>query len=107
MDDMRFDVLASSSLAEGEMAGVRAGGKEVALFRVDGKVYATSNICTHQYAVMTDGFLEGGCVECPLHQAVFDVRTGEIMSAPAVTPLRVFPVQEVAGRIWVNIGDGG
>jgi nitrite reductase/ring-hydroxylating ferredoxin subunit len=100
---MRFDVLASSSLADGEMASVRAGSEEVALFRIDGKVFATSNICTHQYALLTEGFFDGECVECPLHQGMFDVRTGNVVNAPVTEPLRVFLTDEIDGRIWIEV----
>jgi len=51
---------------------------EVALFLIDGEVFAVSNICPHQHtALIYDGFIEGGCVVCPAHGWMFDLRTGK------------------------------
>ena len=77
------------------------GGHEIALFSVDGEIYATDNICTHAYASLADGFVDGDTVECPLHEACFDIRTGKALTAPATVDLRTYPVQVVDGRILV------
>ena len=51
---------------------------EVAVFKVDGKIYALSNICPHQHtALIYDGFLEDGCIICPAHGWEFDLQTGK------------------------------
>lgn len=51
---------------------------EVALFLIDGEVFAVSNICPHQHtALIYDGFIEDGCVVCPAHGWMFDLRTGK------------------------------
>ncbi len=47
--------------------------EQIALYLVDGEVYATHNVCTHQFALLSDGFLEDECIECPLHQGKFEV----------------------------------
>ncbi len=60
----------------------------VALYRFGEDYLATGNVCTHQYALLSDGFVEDGCVECPLHQAVFDLRTGKALSGPVSKDLR-------------------
>lgn len=96
-------VLASSDLGEGEMKSVQAGDQDIALYRVGGEVFATSNICTHQYALMTEGYLDGDCVECPLHQALFSIRTGQPIDAPTEVPLPVFQTEERDGSIFVAI----
>ncbi|VCU68617.1 Naphthalene 1,2-dioxygenase system ferredoxin subunit [Pigmentiphaga humi] len=78
-------------------------GKELALFRSDGEFFATDNVCTHQYALLSDGYVEDGCVECPLHQAQFDLRTGEAKCAPATQPIRVYPIKVEEDDIYVAI----
>lgn len=100
---MLVDVLASDALGEGDMAPARAGTEELALFRIDGTVYATANVCTHQYALMTDGYFDGTCIECPLHQALFDVKTGAVVEAPVSEGLKTFRTEEREGRILVEI----
>ena len=63
----------------------------IALYQLPGGEYhATDNICTHEYAQLSDGWLEDGCIECPLHAARFDVRTGKALCAPAEQDLDVF-----------------
>jgi len=54
-------------LGEGDVLGVVIGGKEIAIYDLDGTVYATDDICTHAYAKLSDGWLDKGEIECPLH----------------------------------------
>ncbi len=72
---------------------VEIEGEEIALFMIDGCRYATSNICTHQLAYMTDGYVDGETVVCPMHQGRFHIPTGAPQGAPVSKPLRVYPVR--------------
>jgi naphthalene 1,2-dioxygenase system ferredoxin subunit len=99
-----IDVAAQADLPDNDVVAVQAGGREIALYSVDGEVYATDNICTHGHARLCDGFLEGSEIECPLHQGRFDVRTGKAMCAPLTDDLRSFPVKIVDARVIVQIG---
>jgi nitrite reductase/ring-hydroxylating ferredoxin subunit len=65
-------------------------GQSIALYWIEGGVYATSNVCTHADARLSDGHLDGHCIECPAHQALFDVRSGEAVAGPADVPLKTF-----------------
>ena len=96
----------SSDVRDNGALGVDVEGTPVALFRVDGAVYATHNVCTHQFAFLSDGHVEDGCIECPLHQALFDIRTGKAKSAPATTDLRTFAVKEEGGVVYVDTSRG-
>lgn len=90
-------------VAEGEVLGREAGGVPVALYRDCGEVFATSNVCTHQYALLSEGYFEDGCIECPLHQGTFDIRTGRAQCAPLTEDLKVFPVKVEDGQVFVEI----
>jgi len=81
------------------------GQHEIAICLVDGAYYATSNICTHAAAMLTDGFMEGCEIECPLHNARFDVRTGKVLSSPAELDLETFCTRLVGDRVEVLIPD--
>ncbi len=83
------------------MRCVRIGRKRVAIFNVDGEIYATDDTCTHEEASLTEGELFGDIVECPLHGAAFNVRTGEVEAFPAVVPLQTYAVQLEEGEIQV------
>ena len=74
-----------------DVIAVVVAGREIALYGVDGEVFATDNICTHGQARLCEGFLEGHEIECPLHQGRFDVR-------PASRPAHRRPRRYAATR---------
>lgn len=78
-------------------------GEPVAIFHVDDNFYATSDVCTHEEASLSEGELEGEEVECPMHGARFNVRTGAVLCLPAVTKLQTFPVRVVGKDIEIEI----
>jgi naphthalene 1,2-dioxygenase system ferredoxin subunit len=94
---------ARSDLAEGEVLGVEVEGHSIALYNVDGVVFATDNICTHAYARLSDGWLDGELIECPLHAARFDVRTGKVLDPPATEDLKTYPVRVIDDEIKVKL----
>lgn len=89
-------------VAEGEVKGVHAGGRPIALYRVDGEVYATHDICSHERAHLSEGYLDGCEIECPLHQARFDIRTGQATCRPATGAIAVFLVKIIGPDIFVD-----
>lgn len=82
---------------------VRVGARQIALYDLEGEIYATDNICTHAYACLHEGYLDDGTIECPLHQGVFDVKTGEPLEGPVDEPLQTFPVKVENGEVWVEV----
>lgn len=93
----------TDELKEGEVCGITVGDTQIALYSIDGTVFATSNICTHEYALLSDGYLDGDCVECPLHAAIFHVPTGEVRAGPTECALKTFPVKLQDEVIMVEI----
>jgi nitrite reductase/ring-hydroxylating ferredoxin subunit len=97
-------VAATADVAEGQVLGVRVGDHDVALYHLPGGEYrASDNVCTHEFALLSDGWLEGGCIECPLHAGRFDVRTGEGQGAPIDKDLEVFEVKIEGGDLLVKL----
>ena len=74
----------------------------LAVFNVDGELFAIDDTCTHQDASLADGYLEGCWVECPLHASTFDLRTGQVSGPPAKTGVRTHEVRVVDGTIQVE-----
>ena len=67
MSDIEFHAVAKmGDLDEGEALQVIVGRKEIAIYNIDGEFYATDDICTHAYASLADGYVEGELIECPL-----------------------------------------
>jgi naphthalene 1,2-dioxygenase ferredoxin component len=97
-------VAGRNDLAAGEVIGVEVGGRSIAVYDCDGEMFATDNICTHAYACLSDGWLDGTTIECPLHAARFDVRTGLVLDPPATEDLKTYPVRLVDGDIEVKLG---
>jgi 3-phenylpropionate/trans-cinnamate dioxygenase ferredoxin component len=67
----------------------------------DGELYAIDDTCTHQDASLADGWLEGCEVECPLHAAIFDLRTGEPDGLLAREPVRTHRVVIENNAVYV------
>jgi len=106
MSDQWVKVAAVGDVPEGGTLGVEAGRELVCLYNLDGRIYATDDVCTHEEASLADGFVEGDCIECPLHQARFHIPTGEVRAPPATANLRVFPVKIDGEDVFVNITPG-
>ncbi|GAA4236200.1 non-heme iron oxygenase ferredoxin subunit [Actinomadura meridiana] len=95
-------VARSEEIADGEMLGVHVDGRSIAIYRSEGRLYATGNICTHGQALLTDGWLEDGVIECPLHGGRFDIGSGACLGPPVDEPLATYPVSERDGEIRVS-----
>ena len=95
-------VCALQDLPAGEAVRID-GDVPLAVFNVDGTLYAIDDTCTHQDASLADGWLEGCQVECPLHASCFDLRTGRPSGPPAKKPVRTHEVLVVDGHIYVNV----
>ncbi|MGV3570103.1 MAG: Rieske (2Fe-2S) protein [Ramlibacter sp.] len=95
-------------IEEGEAFPVSVAGAEIALVKLGDRVHGISNICTHEFALMSDGIVEDGCIECPLHQARFDVATGERLSGPACERLRTYATRvDDDGSVLVDCQEHG
>jgi NAD(P)H-dependent nitrite reductase small subunit len=93
---------AASKLPEGEPLGVTLDEQSVALYKVNEEIFATDNVCPHAFALLSDGFLEGHVIECPLHGAMFDVRNGKCQSGP-YEDLRAFEIELRDGEVYVSL----
>lgn len=95
-------VASLSGLPAGQMIGVEVGDKLIAIYNVDGEIFATENMCTHAFATLTDGTLDGDVVECPLHGGCFKVKTGEGLGPPVPSDLPTYPTRIVGDAIEVK-----
>ena len=86
-------IVSSENIPEGEIHAATFDEKQIAVYNVNGTFYATDNVCTHAFALLSDGLLADCVVECPLHNARFDVRTGAVLTSPAERALECYPVR--------------
>jgi len=78
-------------------------GKEIALFNIEGDIYALDNLCTHEEGPLAEGEVEGHEVTCPWHGAKFDIRTGEVLQDPAYEAVARYNVRVSGSDIEVEI----
>ncbi len=97
-----IEVCPLAELPPGEVAVVTTAQGRIAVFNADGELYALADRCSHADAYLSDGWLEGCEVECPLHGATFDVRTGQPTGPPAAAPVQVYPVHIRNGLVFVT-----
>ena len=91
-------------LKPGQMKWVAVDRERVLLVNVEGVYYALKDQCGHQWAPLSRGKLQGHVVECPLHFARFDVRTGALLSGPVATDVPVYEVRVEGETVYVKQG---
>lgn len=96
----------ATDLASGEMKKVCVEGDGlIAVYRQGDEFFATQDRCTHAAASLTEGWLEGYEVTCPVHEARFDIRNGSALCFPASEALRTFSVTVCEGTVYLVTND--
>jgi 3-phenylpropionate/trans-cinnamate dioxygenase ferredoxin subunit len=103
----RVPVCRVGEVPDGQARRFVLAGVEVVIYNCRGQHFANDGICTHALSSLEEGTVDRvRCtVECPLHGAEFDLRTGEALTPPAVLAVKVFPVEIEGGQILVGIED--
>jgi len=92
-----------ADLDDEEPTQVKIEDHTIALCKIGEEVFGINDICTHEHAFLSDGIIDDGCVECPLHMALFDIRTGKAQSPPAVVDLKTYATKVEDSFVWVGI----
>lgn len=95
-------VCSTAELLPGEYQVVYDGDTPIAVFNIDGELYAIEDLCTHDGGELTGGVIEGREVECPRHGARFDITTGAALTPPAYEPTAKFPVKVENGSVFTR-----
>ena len=93
-----------SDIVDGEPFASEWNGEAIALYRYEGEIYAIGDICTHEHVRLSDGWLDGDRIECPLHQGKFDIRDGRPTCQPVTEAVRTYPVKIENGRVFIDLG---
>ena len=96
------DVVADADVAEGALHGDSVGSEDVVVARVDGRVFALADRCSHRGGPLHEGTLIDGCVECPWHGSRFRLEDGSLERGPAVYPQPAYETRVHEGRIEVR-----
>lgn len=94
--------VAIDELADGDKLVGHVGNEPVLLVRRGMEVFAVGAYCTHYHGPLVDGLVVGDAVRCPWHHACFDLLTGEVLRAPALSPVSCWSVEQRDGKIFVR-----
>lgn len=94
-----------ADVTEDTPLAARLAGKEIGVYRCKGSYYALEDICPHAFAILSQGFVEGEEIECPLHGARFHIPTGKCTQEPADRDLKRYAVKVEGEKIYVDVSD--
>jgi 3-phenylpropionate/trans-cinnamate dioxygenase ferredoxin component len=95
--------LSFASLFEGKPVKLEKDGKTICVARVGDEVFAVDDTCSHSDASLSEGDLSNFKIECWLHGAEFDLRTGEALTPPAVAPIKTYAIHVDGDSVTVEI----
>ncbi len=101
---MWHTAIKTTELPKGCAKSLEIVGQRVALFNVDGKIFALADACVHRGGPLGEGHLEGRTVTCPWHAWDFDVKTGECQTMKGLKQKK-FPVKTKDEGIYIDLGD--
>lgn len=78
-------------------------GHAICVIKLREGVYAVHDRCPHAAGKLSGGFVDAGCIECPLHGARFDVRSGQVVSGPVLCGVRTYPVVIESDVVYVEL----
>ena len=96
-------VARTDEIAPGQGKMVEVSGKKIALFNLEGSFYAIDDTCTHRGGPLSEGEIEGEQVTCPLHGAIYNIKSGEVLGPPAPKGVARYNVQVAGTDIEVEV----
>lgn len=96
-------VAALSDLPNGERLFLTIDELPIVVFNIAGGLYAIADLCSHDDGPLGDGELEGMEIVCPRHGARFDIRSGKVLSMPAIVDIPAYPVRILDGEIQIGL----
>jgi 3-phenylpropionate/trans-cinnamate dioxygenase ferredoxin subunit len=100
-----YKIARKGEIPPGKSKIVKAGKKELVLCNLENVYYCIDNLCTHDDGPLGEGELMEEVIECPRHGAQFNIKTGEVVSMPAVVPIQTYPVRLQGEEIIVAVED--
>ncbi len=97
----------AEEVGNGQRKLVEIEGLAIAVFNIGGVYYAIADVCSHDDGPVAEGDLQGCEIECPRHGARFDVRSGKVLSFPAIVDIPAYPVKVEDGELLVGLPPEG
>lgn len=103
MSENWISAIRLQDMPDEDVIGITVEGRSIAMYKSDGEIFATDNVCTHGQALLSDGFLEDGEIECPLHQGRFCIKSGKAMCAPLTENIKTYPARVDADHVYLQL----
>ena len=93
-----------NEVPEGGLKKAKAGDLPIALYKLGGHIYATSNVCTHEQCILDENHvMHNDIVECTCHGSQFDIKSGDVVLPPAVEKLKTYRTEVIGEDVFVEI----
>ena len=102
-DENWIEVGSTDSIEEEDLISFDHQDKTFCVYRLTDGFYATDGICTHEDVHLEDGLVMDDEIECPMHQGIFNIKSGEALSPPACDDLKTYPVKVDNDKIFIKI----
>ena len=98
-----IEVVRTDSISMEDLIRFDHGDRTFWVYRIEDGYYATDGICTHEEVHLEDGLVMDDEIECPMHQGIFNIKSGKAISPPACDDLKTYPVKVENDVIYINI----
>ncbi len=99
---IRIDLCSTAEVAPGNALKVDKAGLVLAVFNLDGEFFVTDDACTHGPGSLSERFIEGEVVECNFHNGQFNIKTGEVVAAPCMIPVKIYKTIVESDRVFID-----
>lgn len=98
-----YPICSTDDLPPGERLFIEIGEDPVVVFNIAGDYYAIADVCTHDDGPLGDGDVEDHEIVCPRHGARFDIKTGEVLTLPAVKGVASYPIRLKDNMVEIGV----
>jgi 3-phenylpropionate/trans-cinnamate dioxygenase ferredoxin subunit len=98
-----YPLTEAADLQSGERAFFEVKDYQIIIFNIAGEYFAVSDVCSHDEGPLGDGYLQDNVITCPRHGAQFDIKTGKVLSLPAIIDIPTYPLRIENGTIYIGI----
>ena len=100
-----IEVADSTDIELGQSVSVEVDGTNILICNTEEGFFAVQDLCTHSFTPLCGGHIQGTLISCPLHGAVFNLKTGEVMAPPAFEDLEIFELKIHGTSIGVKVSN--
>lgn len=104
---IKLELCHVTAVEEGQALKVEKSGLTFAVFNVSGEYFVTDDLCTHGPGSLSESYILDDVVECNFHNGAFNIKTGEVVSAPCTDNLKTYPVKIINHHVCIDVSQEG